>query len=1041
MIVFSGLNWHQIFRSVDVQNKMYNSGSKISNKTKSPYSDCADPENRHRLLGWASETLSKLKKDRHFLSTTANKNKRKDETANANCCMTHSKKGKCVEELSRLETNEVATYVSEIVTSKMETKIHRMAFNSSVTGDNQKKKASNKENLANTESKENGDNHYKLKAKHRHTMVSCIEDQEGDLYRHEESTEQKKKKKKYKESSHKDCSAGTTSLEEPLVKWAPVVKERSRKKQKLTEHSNSDRADCYHCCKCASKEVKTQKKEMNTNEHRNVFDDMKYLSGSGKVKKCKTNSDVYTGRKNESASFWEGAEGTGPHEQDKKKQLKHAYESTLEESEQLSNEHVTKESSKDKKKEKRCYTHSFSEQSISEKKKLKKYKLCTQERRCEESGSASEYLYKMDVGVRCDLPSATEENKAFEVHGVTGKRSKRRKHRLDYCFTDKLEETKNETHNSCKTECASERSKQKTNKEDSCDYTVEEHKRKKGGKKHDVCSESEIISEARDHSDLGPGKKKKRKKDKQNCKDNENTSNSEERDKQKLYSDRSNGNTVETFFMEETQNKKQKKSKSKIYNVSVDAKERNEKYRRKKDAIADENQMTNENTDHALLDYTSTSTIYSLKRKDKTGKKRKSETGGVDSINSKKNKVLSTIPKETQRITAATAHEVGYTEPHLVPELTQTVHSLKENNNDREILTSIIVDTHKSALHSRNIKQGRTVGNFGLSPVAMLLDTQLEFSNSKHSCPTCCRCKLHPKIRPRESSEFAAEDISNIVIKTEPGLIIKQEKKIVDNIDPHIMDKQMLDSIPDSQIELNTNDMNGTDEGVKTTEDSDAFIDKLGMQEHIVTESGNGPNEFRTINMHVGGTDNDLGSVGCVEVCSDEDVSGNEEIDINTPFHNIYDDNITVKEEILHLTNTDDDQNHGWDHAEDTSQENFKFLGKQDMTCMGNNIEFPSETVLDDTAVDVARFPEVEDVNGSDLNLVPQYEPIPVNEVQISDGIILQAANLHNSTCNARETGGLYRPSANRNQHQSSQHFDVKRFTTGRVCFSHVPNW
>jgi len=1028
IILFSGLNWHQIFRTVDVQNKMSH----------------ADPVNRHRLLGWASETLSKLKSDRHFLSTTANKKKREAKIANADCRMTHSKKSKCVEELSKLETDDVATYVSEIVTSKTERKIQCMAFDPTITGDKQKKKASNKENLANTESKENGDNEYKLKAKHRHTMVSCIEDQEGDLYRHEESTEQKKKKKKkkYKESSQKDCSADIVSSEVPLVTQAPVVEERSRKKQKLTEHSKSDRADCCHWYKCASKKVKTQKKEMNTNDRTNMFDGMKYLSGSGKVKKCKMNNDVYTGGKKESASFWEGVESTGHYKQGKKKRSKHTYTSVLEESEQLSNEHVTKGSSKGKKKEKRCYTHSFSEQSISKKKKLNEYKLRTQECGCDESRSASEHLYRMGGGVRCDLPSATEENTVFEEHGATGKKSKRRKHRHAYWFNDKLEETKNETHNSCKSQCGSERSKQETNKEDSYGYTVEECKKKKRGKKHDVCSESEIIAEARDHGDLGPGKKKKRKRDKQNCKDNKNTSNSEERDKQKLYSDRNTGNTVETSFMEETQ-KKRKKSKSKMYNVSFDAKEGNEECRHKKDAIVGENQMTNENIDHALLDYTSASTIYSIKRKDKTGNKRKSETEGVESVNSKKNKALPAIPKESQRITAATPHEVGYTELNSVPELTQTVNSLKKNNNEREVLTSIIVDTRKNALHGRNIKQGRTIGNFGLSPVAMLLDRELEISNSKHSCPTCCKCKLNPKIRPCESSKIAAMDISNIVIKTEPGLIIKQEK-IVDNIAPHSMDKQMLDVIPDSQIELNTNNVSATDEGVKTTENNDAFIDKLGMQEHIDTESGNGPNEHSTMNTHVGGTDSDLGSVVCVQDFSDEDVvSGNEEIDINTPFYNIYDDKITVKEEILHLTNTYDDQNYGLDHAEDTSEESFKFVGKQDMAYVGNKSELPSETVLDDTAADVARIPKVEDVNGSDLNTVLQYEPIPLSQRQSKCdlNVIPEETNLHNITWNARETGSLYWPSANGNQHQSSQFFDVTAFTTGQVCFSHVPKW
>lgn len=1022
---------------------MSHSGWKSSNKAKSVYSN--NPVNRHRLLGWANETLSKLKSDKHFLSTAAKKNKGEDGIANADCRMTRCKKGKRVEEeLSKLKTNDVTTYVSEIVTSKMERKIHHMAFDSSVTGDNQKKKASKKESLANTESKKNGDSQYKLKSKHRHTVVSCIEDKEGDLYQREESTERKKKKKKYKESSHEDCSADTTRSEVPLTAWLPVGKERSRKKQKLTEHSKSDRVDYYHCYKCASKEVKTQKKEMNTNDHTNMSDGMKYLSDSGKVKKCKMNCDVYTGRKTESAFFWEGAESTDHYKQGKKKRSKHAYESMLEDGEQLSNERVTKESSKEKKKEKRCCTHSFSEQSTSKKKKMKKYKLCTQEHMCDESRSASEHVCRMDAGVRCDLPPATEENKSFEVHYDSGKKSKKRKHRHDCWFSDKLEGTKTETHNSCNTECALEISEQETNKEDSCCYTVEERKRKKRGKKRDICSESEIISEAKDHDDLGPGKKKKRKKDKQNCKDNENISNSEERDKQKLYSDGNNGNTVETSFMEEKQKKKQKKSKHKVYNVSVDAKEGNEEYRHKKDASVGEIQMTNENVDHALLDYKSTNAIYSVKRKDKTGNKRKSETEVIESVNSKKNKGLSAIPKETQRVTAATTHEVGYTELNLAAELTQTVNSLKDKSNDKVVLTSIIVDTNKNALHSRNIKQGRSIGNFGLSPIAMLLGTELEFSDSNHSCSTCCRCKLHRKIRPLESSESPAKEIGNIVIKTEPGLITEQEKKIVDDIDQHIMDKRMLDVIPNSQIELNPNAVNETDEGMKTTENSDAFIDKLGMQEHITTESGNGPNESLTMNMHVGGTDNDLGSVGCVEGFNDEDVvSGDEEIDINTPFYNIYDDKITVKEEILHLTNTHDDQNDGWNHAEDTSQDNFKFLGNQDMTYMGNKIEPPSGTLLDDTAVDVDRILKVEDVNGSDLNTVLQYEPTPFNEIQSKCdlNVVPEVADLQNLTWNARETVSLCWPPANGNQHQSSQLLDATAFTSGQVCFSHVPKW
>jgi hypothetical protein len=1026
---------------------MTHSELKISKKTKSVHSD---PVNRHKLLGWANETLSKLKSDKDFLRTTVKKNKRGDEIANADYRMTVSKQGKCVEEeISKLETNDVATYVSEIVTSKMKRKIRHMALDSSVTRDKQKKKASNKEHSANTKTKGNGDNQYKLKAKHRLTMVSCSEEQQGDLYGHEESTEKKKKKKKkkekYKESSYQPCSADTTISEEPLILWVPVVKERPRKKQKLTEHSKSDRVNCHHCCKCASKEVKSQKKEMDTNDETNMFDDMKCLSGTRKVKKCKMHSDLYTGSKNESVSLWKRMEDTGSYKQDKKKRSKHTCDSTLEEGEQLNKEDAPKECSKEKKKEKRYYTHSFSEQFISEKKKLKKYKLYTQKHKCDESRSASEYVCRLVVGFICESSSATDEYKAFEVHCVTGEKRKRRKRKHDYCFNDVFEETKNETHNYCETEYTSERSKQKTNKENSHDYAVEGRKRKKRSEKHNIYSESEIISEANDHSDPGPQKKKKRKKEKRNCKDNENISNSEERDKQQLYSDRNNVNTVETSFMEGRQKKKQKKAKKKICN-SVDAKEGSEKDRNKKGAGICENQKTNEVMDHALLDYASTSSKYSVKRKDKTGNKRKPETGGVELVNSKKNRASSVKSKETHGNTAATIQEgvMGYEESNLSPELTQTVKSWKENNNNRDMFTGISVNTHKNTCNSRNIKQSRNIGSFGVSPISRLLDMESESRNSEHSCQTCHRCKLPPKIWPRERSESATKAISNIVIKSEPGVIIKQEKEVADNIDPHVVDKRMLGAIQDSEIELNTNYTDRTDDGVKKTENNDASIDKLGMQEHVSTGSGNGPNECLTMHMCLDGTDRELGSVGCMQGFSDEDVvNENEEIDINTPFYNIYDDKITVKEEILHLTDIHADQDNGREHVEDTSQGNFEFVGVQDMGYMDSKLELPSVTTLNDTAADVARTPSMEEVNGSNLNTVPQCVPVPLNELQsnCTSEIIPEAASVHNTTWNARETSGFCWPSVNGNEPQSSQFVDITAFTTGQVCFSHVPRW
>jgi hypothetical protein len=1022
---------------------MSHSELKTSKKTKSIHSDYADPANRHRLLGWANETLSKLKSDKNFLRTTVKKNKHKDEIANTDYHMTFSKKGKCVEgEISKLETNDVATYVSEIVTSKTKRKIQHMAFDCNVTRDKQKKKASNKEHLADTETKENGDIWYKLKAKHRLSS----EDQQGELHGHEESAEvkkkKKKKKKKYKESSYQNSSADTVSSGEPLMLWTPVVEERPRKKQKLTEHSKSDTVNCHHCSKYASKEVKTRKKEMNTNDETSRFDDMKYLSGTRKVKKCKMHSDLYTGSENGSVSFWERVDNTGSYKQDKKKQSKHTFDSASEEGQQLNNEDVPKESSKEKKKEKRCYLYSFPEQFISEKKKLKKYKLYTEKHKCDESRSATAHEYRMDVGVRCDSPSATKENKGFEVHCVPGKKRERRKRRHDYCCNHILEETKNETHNSRKTEYSSERSKQKTNKENSCDYTMEECKRKKKNDKHDICSEREIISEAKDHSDPGPRKKKKSKKEKQNCKDIETILNSEDKDRWKLYSDRNKVNTVETSFTEE----RRTKSKKKKYNLSADAKEASEKDRHTKDASICEKQKTDDSMDHALLDSASTSAKYCVKRKDKTGNKRKSETGGVESVSSKRNRDSSVISKEVHANTAATIQEgvMGCAESNLPPELTQTLKSLNENDNDKEMLASVSVDTYKGTFKSRNIKRSRKIGTFGLSPISRLLDTESESIDSKHSCQTCCRCQLHPKIWPRESSESATKDISNIVIKTEPGLIIKQEKEVVDDIDPHLVDKQMLSAMQNSQIELNTDYMNRTDDGVKKTGNNDGCIDKLGMQEQISTGSGNGPNECLTMNMCLDGTDRELDAVGCVEGFRDEDVvNEGEEIDINTPFYNIYDDKITVKEEILHLTNIHDDQIHGMDHAEGMSQGNFEFVGVQDVGCMDSKSELPSVTALDNTAADVARTPRVEEVNGSNLNAVPQYIPVPLNELQskCNSEIIPEAASVHTTTWNARQTSDFCWPSVNGNEPQSSLFFDVTAFTAGQVCFSHVPRW
>jgi hypothetical protein len=1038
IIVFSGL------RSVGIQNKMSHSELKISKKTKSVNSDYADPVNRHKLLGWANETLSKIKSDRNFLRKTVKKNKHGGKIANADYHMTLSKKDNYVEEeISELKTNDVATYVSEIVTSKRKKKTHHTSFDSS---DKEIKKASYKEHMSMTEKKEHGDKQCKLKAKHRSTMLSCSEDQTADVYGHEETTEgkkKKKKKKKYEEDSYQNCSADTTISGDPLRLWKLEVRETPRKKQKLTNHSKSGSVSCHHCCNCASEEVKAKKKEMNTNDGTNMFDDMRYLSGTKKIKKHKMHSDLYISSKNESACFWEKVENSGPYKQDKKKRSKHTFDSVLEEGEQLSNEDAPKERSKKKKKEKRSYTHLFSEQFISEKKKLKKYKVYTQKYKCDESRGASEHGYSTGVGVSCDLSSATEESKAFKVHCVPHTKGERRKHKHDCCFNDKFEETENEKHKSCKTQYTSERSKQETNKENLYDQTVGRHKRKKKSEKHDTCGEHRIISEAKADSEPEPGKKKKRKKEERNCKDNENISNLEGRDKQKLYSDKNNINTVEISFMQEKQKKQRKKAnKNKCDNLSVDAKKGSEREMHKKGATVDENKKVNEFMDCTLLDHASTNTKYSVERKDKTGNKRKSKTSGMEPVSPKKN----TVSKETHGISAAIIQGgvMGYEESNVSPELTQTVKSLKENNKGGKGLTSICVNIHKNVLHGRNIKGSRNVGTFGLSPISRLLDTESEFRNSKHSCLACCRCKLHPEIRSHESCDSTTKDISNIVIKTEPGLIIKKEKEVVDSVDPHVVDKQLLGEIQDSQIELNTNYMNRADDSMKKTENSDASIDKLGRQERISVASGSGPNRHAAVNedMHLNGTVSESGTVGCVEGFSDME-NGNKEADMNTPLYNIYDDKITVKEEIFHLTNTHDDQSGGGNHEEGMLRENSEFVGEQDMVFVDNKTELSSVRELGDTAADVAGSPRVEEVGGSNLNTVPQYEPVSWNKLQSNCSLemVPEAASIHSSMWNVRETGSSYWTHVNGNEHPGSQFFDVPAFTTGQVHFVRVPKW
>jgi hypothetical protein len=67
---------------------------KIPKQAKFIQSNYESPINRSRLLGWADETLSKLKSDRNFLRRTVKKTKHEEENASDDSDMTSSKKDK-----------------------------------------------------------------------------------------------------------------------------------------------------------------------------------------------------------------------------------------------------------------------------------------------------------------------------------------------------------------------------------------------------------------------------------------------------------------------------------------------------------------------------------------------------------------------------------------------------------------------------------------------------------------------------------------------------------------------------------------------------------------------------------------------------------------------------------------------------------------------------------------------------------------------------------------------------------------------------------
>jgi hypothetical protein len=194
-------------------------------------------------------------------------------------------------------------------------------------------------------------------------------------------------------------------------------------------------------------------------------------------------------------------------------------------------------------------------------------------------------------------------------------------------------------------------------------------------------------------------------------------------------------------------------------------------------------------------------------------------------------------------------------------------------------------------------------------------------------------------------------------------------------------------------------------------------------------------------------TDNECGIEEYVEGFNGECVvNGNKEADIDTPFHNIYDDKITVKEDIFHLTNTYYYQNDSRNYVEDTSGVNLDFVGKQTTPCIGNISELTSVGVLGNTystVTNVHRTTSVQEVNGLNLVAVPKCEAASLNEPKnrFSLDVIPKAAGVQNTSWNDKEASSLQWSSVNRNEQQTSQFFDIGTYRTGQVNFTYVPAW
>lgn len=626
--------------------------------------------------------------------------------------------------------------------------------------------------------------------------------------------------------------------------------------------------------------------------------------------------------------------------------------------------------------------------------------------------------YEESAGTQDNLETDNGDVNAAEGSSVKEKRKKKHREVESDLSFDMQDESKKKRKKKRYEENNGAEDDVKAGRNDVRDSSVlEKQKKHKEAKNENICNLAVDIEEE--------SKKKRRKKCREESAGTENN----------LKTD---GNDIDAMGASSAQRKQKKKRKIRTHSsLSVDTAEEG-KMERGKENVSTDNSLKTGELDGAC------NIKYSVKEQGKSSNAVQSQTEGMDSIMPKLNKDLSVVSKAKtggENIGSAMIEDdLQCKESNQCPESTQIVSNFKENRTHYMQI---------NASHDKNIKQSKKMSNFGLSPIFRLLATESDISNTIHTCQTCCRCKQHPDVARSENAGSLTENMGNVVIKIEPGVTIKQEKEDFQDSDPNIMDQQELDVKQESQAKLNTDNMNRTDDSGRNVEGNDVSIDHLTEKEEVAS-TGNGisPNEYSDMkgDMGINETDYENCIDEFVEDVHDESlVDRNKETDVDVPFHNMYDDKITVKEEIFHLTNVCY-QSESRSQTEDTLGVNLDYVGKQTIGCVGNINELTSVGVAHNTyntVTNVHRTASVQEVNGLNLGAVPKWEPLSLNEPEnrFSLDVIQEAPDVQNAAWNGTEASSLYWSSLNGNEQQMSQMNDVGIFTCGRVNFTYVPKW